>query len=66
MQRCAAASTAGGAGEVGLADVQEDHRRVGTRRAARQLGRGLGALHHVERVDVVEAGRELHWGSISA
>ena len=47
-------------GEVGLADVEEDHRRVGARRAARELGRGLRALHHVEGLDVIEAGGELH------
>ena len=46
--------------EVRLADVEKDHRRLGTRRTARDLHRRLGALHHVERLDVIETGGEFH------
>jgi hypothetical protein len=47
-------------GEVGLADVQEDHRPVGVRDFARQLLGGLGHLHHIEGLDAFGAGRDLH------
>ncbi len=53
-----------GRGEVRLADVQVDHRLAAERRiafgGARDLLRHLGALHHVERIDVGQAAGELH------
>jgi hypothetical protein len=50
--------------EVRLADVQVDHRPASLRRVAQRpagdlVGR-LGALHHVERLDVIEPRGELH------
>ena len=46
--------------EIGLANVQEHHGRIGVRHAGAQLRRGLGHLHHIKRRDVLGAARDLH------
>mmetsp|Transcript_53113 Transcript_53113/g.124155 ORF Transcript_53113/g.124155 Transcript_53113/m.124155 type:complete len:405 (-) Transcript_53113:1279-2493(-) len=59
----------GGRAEVRLADVEPDHPAptLGgvAQRAGRGLCRGLGQLHHVEGLDAVKPGGELH-GLINA
>ena len=50
----------GWCGEVGLADVQGDHRRIARACARLQLAGGFGQLHHVERSHPLSALRELH------
>ncbi|MPM78503.1 hypothetical protein SDC9_125514 [bioreactor metagenome] len=45
----------GGRGEVGFADVQEDHRVAGASDFAGQRLRGLGHFHHIKRFDAFGA-----------
>ena len=48
-------------GEIGLADVQKHHGRIGVRHAAAQLGGGLGHFHHIKRLYFFGAARDLHF-----
>ncbi|MPN52327.1 hypothetical protein SDC9_199983 [bioreactor metagenome] len=50
----------GRGGEVGLADVQEDHRVVASSHFACQGLCGLGDFHHVERFDALGACGQFH------